>query len=753
VAQSLAVPDSTRATSTPAVGAPVPPRARASDVAAAGGAIRTALSLVLAPLADAADDAKHPLDPQQRSRIELARRAAASLQSLVEGLLEQSSSPRVPVAVAPLDLSAATRHLAAMFRPALASAPLTVDCAPLPHPALVDRRMWETAVVALLNRALRSGPGPVAVRVSESAGAALLEVGAPTASEDGAALAIARQFAAGHGGTFVVDTDAGGRWTARITIPLSAAHPPPAAASAPSPSPTSRTDARILVVSEDPDLRDYMSSLVGARWLAETSPDASAALAAARERVPDLFLIDGDARSLDTRALARALRADPRTKRVPMLMVAAAAAQEGEEEAGPDEYVGKPFASRDLVSRIASHLELARVRDEATRREQKARLDAEAANRAKDEFIAMISHELRTPLGAILIWAQLLRTEELDAAATARAVGMIERSTKTLAQLIDDLLDVSRIIAGKLTFEARPVDLRSVVEAALDAAQLAAESRGVTVERLVEPGVPTISGDAGRLQQVVGNLIANAIKFTPEGGRIRVTLERVATHARIRVADTGVGINPDFLPFIFERFRQADTTSTRKQKGLGLGLAIARHIVEMHGGSIEAESRGEGEGSTFTVTLPLAAREEAAVPDTPPAEERADAATLAGVRILVVDDEEDAREAMVVLLSQAGALVRSVGSATEALAALREHPPDLLLSDIAMPGEDGYSLIRRVRALADDHGGQVPAAALTAYATLDDRRKALQAGYNDHIPKPVDPARLIATVAELIDRG
>ena len=310
------------------------------------------------------------------------------------------------------------------------------------------------------------------------------------------------------------------------------------------------------------------------------------------------------------------------------------------------------------------------MREEATRREQKARLDAEAANRAKDEFIAMISHELRTPLGAILIWAQLLRAEELDASATARAVGMIERSTKTLAQLIDDLLDVSRIIAGKLTFEARPVDLRFVVEAALDAAQPAAQSKGVTIERMIEAGVPPISGDAGRLQQVVGNLLANAIKFTPEGGRVEAALERSGGRARIRVRDTGSGIRAEFLPFIFERFRQADTTSTRKQKGLGLGLAIARHIVEMHGGSIEAASAGEGEGSTFTVTVPARPARRGGGGSGPLAGRRRGARRrprLSGVRILVVDDEEDAREAMVVLLSQAGAAVQSVGSAAEAM--------------------------------------------------------------------------------------
>ena len=731
----------------------------AGSAAAAAGSIRTALNLVMAPLADALDDPEHPLTPVQRERIELARRSATTLLSLVEGLLDGSAPQWAPDAsYAPTDLAAATREFVAMFRSAaaLADVELTVEGEPLREPVHVDRRMWERLVAALLNRALRSAHQQVSVRVHGTADAALLEMTSSTFDDDGGGVAMARQLAAAHGGTLDVESAADGRSMVRVAIPFGTSHlPRERIARLLPPAPRRglpRQGGRILVVADDPDLRRYLKGLVETRWSADAAVDLATALAAAGENVPDLILIDADARAVDGLAVARALRVDSRTKRVPMIMIAAAAGQEREGEVGPDEYVGKPFASRDLISRIAAHLQLARVREEATRREQKARLDAEAANRAKDEFIAMISHELRTPLGAILIWAQLLRAEELDASATARAVGMIERSTRTLAQLIDDLLDVSRIIAGKLTFEARPVDLRFVVEAALDAALPAAQSRGVTVERSIEPGVPPISGDAGRLQQVVGNLLANAIKFTPEGGLIEAALERSGGRARIRVRDTGSGISAEFLPFIFERFRQADTTSTRKQKGLGLGLAIARHIIEMHGGSIEAASKGEGEGSTFTVTFPISLRDDEAAAagrssddDTAPAE-----ATLAGVRILVVDDEEDAREAMVVLLSQAGAAVQSAGSAGEAMDLLREQPPDLLLSDIAMPGEDGYELIRQVRALAEDRGGRIPAAALTAYATLEDRRKALLAGYNEHIPKPVDPTRLIATVANLV---
>jgi signal transduction histidine kinase len=724
---------------------------------AAAGAIRTALSLLIAPLADALTDHEGPLPPQQRERIETAHRAASALLPLVEGLIDGAASDWSPDPVfAPADLAEATRELVAMFRSAaaIASVDLTVDAAPLRAPVHVDRAMWERIVVALLNRALRSADSAVGVRVRDGDDAALVEITTTAFADDGG-VATARRLVEAHGGSLAIETPAAGGSLVRVAIPYGTAHLPPDRI-APGPAGARRRTPpryaeRVLVVSDDPDLRAYLTSLVETRWMADAAVDYATALATAAEVIPNLILIDADARAVDGLALARALRVDPRTRRIPVLMIAAAPGQELEGEVGPDEYLAKPFASRDLLSRVASHLQLARGRDESTRREQQARMDAEAANRAKDEFIAMISHELRTPLGAILIWAQLLRAEELDATATARAVGMIERSTKTLAQLIDDLLDVSRIIAGKLTFEARPVDLRYVVEAALDAAQPAAQARGVAMERQIEANVPPISGDAGRLQQVVGNLLANAIKFTSEGGRIETALERSGARARIRVRDTGSGINAAFLPFIFERFRQADTTSTRKQKGLGLGLAIARHIIEMHGGSIEAASPGEGQGSTFTVTLPLSLRDEDARGGGAPEDVTgAEGSRLAGVRILVVDDEEDAREAMAVLLGQAGARVESVGSAADAMKSMRANPPDILLSDIAMPGEDGYALIRQVRALAADRGGRMPAAALTAYATLEDRRKALQAGYNEHLPKPVDPRRLISTVASLV---
>ena len=405
---------------------------------------------------------------------------------------------------------------------------------------------------------------------------------------------------------------------------------------------------------------------------------------------------------------------------------------------------------------LVTALETTRHREEAARREQAARLEAEAANRAKDEFLAVVSHELRTPLGAILIWTQLLRQETVDEATVARALGIIERSTKTLAQLLDDLLDVSRIVSGKIRLEPRSVDLPSVLQVAAEAAQPAAEQKGIVIAATLERPLPPVSGDPGRLQQVVSNLLSNAIKFTPAGGRIDVGLDRAGSLARFQVKDTGLGIRPDFLPYIFEQFRQADTTSTRENRGLGLGLAIARHLVQLHGGTIEAESAGEGQGASFTVTLPLMEGAVAVLrseeeSEAPGASLRRDG--LLGVKVLVVDDAEDAREALSVLLGQYGARVTAVGSANEALSALERDRPHVLISDIAMPDQDGYTLIRKVRALDAARGGRVPAAALTAYATPEDRLRALSAGYHDHLPKPVDPAVLVETVVSLARLG
>jgi len=382
------------------------------------------------------------------------------------------------------------------------------------------------------------------------------------------------------------------------------------------------------------------------------------------------------------------------------------------------------------------------------------------ANRLKDEFLATVSHELRTPLTAVLGWAYLLRSEQLDEKAAAGALETIERNARSQAQLIDDLLDVSRIITGKLRLDVRQVDPGSFIESAIESLRPAAEAKGVRVQKVMDTGVNTIAGDAARLQQVVWNLLSNAIKFTPKGGRVQVRLERVNSHIEIVVIDTGAGIPAEFLPHVFDRFRQADQSTTRNYGGLGLGLAIVRHLVELHGGTVHAESPGEGHGATFTVKLPvipiynrddLAERAHPAARETLPSfgcPERLD-----GVKVLVIDDEADARELLRVGLGQCGAEVTTAGSAREALEAVKEARPDVLISDIGMPEEDGYALIKQIRALTAKAGGKIPAIALTAYARTEDRLQALRAGYQMHVTKPVEITELVAVVASLVQRN
>jgi signal transduction histidine kinase len=398
-------------------------------------------------------------------------------------------------------------------------------------------------------------------------------------------------------------------------------------------------------------------------------------------------------------------------------------------------------------------------RDQLLVREQEARAQAENANRLKDEFLATLSHELRTPLTSILGWAGLLRMGKFDEATCAQALDTIERNARTQAQLIDELLDVSRIISGKLTFDTKTVNLASVVESAINVVRPAAQAKRIDIvyDCASQPG--PVSGDPARLQQVVWNLLFNAVKFTPEGGRVEVRLEREGSRARVTVSDTGKGIDADFLPHVFDRFRQADSSSTRQHGGLGLGLAIVRHLVEFHGGTVSAESDGEGRGATFTVTLPLlAVRLE---PDHFESLEQhgkyrlvsAGVPSLGGLRVLVVDDEADARNMISAVLAQSGAEVRTCASTREALDALAEWRPDVLMSDIGMPQEDGFALIEQVRALHKDGGGLIPAAALTAYAREEDRQRILAAGFQQHVAKPIGSSELVMAVAHLAGRA
>jgi signal transduction histidine kinase/ActR/RegA family two-component response regulator len=391
--------------------------------------------------------------------------------------------------------------------------------------------------------------------------------------------------------------------------------------------------------------------------------------------------------------------------------------------------------------------------------ERSARTEAERASAMKDEFLATLSHELRTPLSAILGWAQVLRLRNAGEAEIRQGLETIERNARVQTQLIEDLLDMSRITSGKLRLDVQPIEPVLFVEAAVETVRPAAEAKGIRLEKLLDPAAGPVSGDPGRLQQVVWNLLSNAIKFTPKDGKVQVVLERVNSEVEIRVSDTGIGIASGFLPHAFDRFRQADASTTRTFGGLGIGLSIVKHLVELHGGKVDVKSPGEGLGTTFSVHLPLTIvhSKSYGVERIHPKTSKTVAldfkhSDLSNVKVLVVDDEPDARELVRRVLSECDALVLTAGTAAEALQLLEKERPDVLVSDIGMPDVDGYELLRRVRALGQSRGGKVPAVALTAFARSEDRTRALRAGFLVHVSKPVEPSELVATVASVACR-
>jgi PAS domain S-box-containing protein len=392
--------------------------------------------------------------------------------------------------------------------------------------------------------------------------------------------------------------------------------------------------------------------------------------------------------------------------------------------------------------------------------QRRARAKAEEATRLKDEFLATLSHELRTPLNAILGWSRMLQSGAAPAEKRDRALEAIVRNAKAQNQLIEDLLDVSRIMSGKLRLSVDSVDLAQIVEAAIDVVQPAGDAKGVRIQKLLDPDAGPVSGDPGRLQQVVWNLLSNAVKFTPRGGRVHVTVRRAESNVEISVSDTGSGITQDFLPYVFDRFRQEDGAITRKAGGLGLGLAIVKNIVELHGGGVEAHSGGADQGSTFTVKIPVASVRAKAV--SPPAEPPAPASVadppwtcpveITGLKVMVVDDEADARDLIRTVLEHCAAVVTTACSSAEALDRIPKVRPEVIVSDIGLPDEDGYAFIRKLRELPREAGGRTPAVALTAYARPEDRRRALLDGFQSHAVKPVDPQELVIVIANLVGR-
>lgn len=427
----------------------------------------------------------------------------------------------------------------------------------------------------------------------------------------------------------------------------------------------------------------------------------------------------------------------------------------------------RPVALRTLLSAVqaamrgrARQYQMREQLDALQRAEARARAaqaEGEQASRMKDEFLATLSHELRTPLNAILGWSQLIR-QRPDAQMIEEGLSIIERNTRVQVQLIEDLLDMSRIISGKLRLEFETIDVATFIDAAIETVEPAGKAKGVELRRVVV-GKNLVAGDANRLQQVIWNLLSNAIKFTPTGGHIEVRAEHRDSQIAISVADSGLGIKPDFLPHVFERFRQADGSTTRPQGGLGLGLAIVKNLVELHGGSVEAHSAGEHQGSTFTILLPAAARidhqsdQRIRPPDAIARAPDLGHESLSGLKVLVVDDEPDARDLLRRLLERRQATVITAGTAIDGLQLLQQEKPDVLVSDIGMPIVDGYEFITQIRSLGADRGGNLPAIALTAFARAEDRARALRAGYTVHLPKPVEPANLIAIVASVTGRA
>jgi PAS domain S-box-containing protein len=411
---------------------------------------------------------------------------------------------------------------------------------------------------------------------------------------------------------------------------------------------------------------------------------------------------------------------------------------------------GRVVGASKIARDVTEQKRAAAERDRLLEAERVARAEAERANRMKDDFVAMVSHELRTPLNAMLGWTQLMKRGRNDPALIQRGIDVVARNSRLQAQLISDLLDISRIVAGKLQLETRSVDLGAIVGQSLETMEEEARAKGVVIEPLLDDAGSLVSGDASRLQQICWNLLSNALKFTPRGGRVSVRLTFDGPWARLEVADSGVGIRPEFLPHVFDRFQQADLAITRQFGGLGLGLSIVKHLVELHGGAVEAASEGEGTGATFTVTLPV-------LGDITEQERRHDRAAsvdagvaLDAIRLLVVEDEIDTLEFLRRLLTTHGATVLTAATASEALSLVRDERPDLMISDIGLPEMDGYDLIQNVRRQPSP-GRDIPAIALTAYARSEDRTRALRAGYQAHIAKPVEPSELLAMIASFVE--
>jgi signal transduction histidine kinase/DNA-binding response OmpR family regulator len=911
-------------------------RAKTAFFANVSHEFRTPLTLMLGPLAELIADGSLP--EVATSALEVVQRNGLRLLKLVNNLLDVSRLEAGGVAgtFEPLELGSATRDLASMFQAAIEKAglELVVDVEE-PTVAQVDRDMWEKIVLNLLSNSLKhTFEGKIEVRLRREGGVVVLAVrdtgvgipeaelphvferfhrvaGARSRTHEGSGigLALVRELVRLHKGEIAVASTVNEGTTFTVRLPpghagviasvgpralldwISSPFIEESGSLGPSPvaPPAVAASATVLVVDDNADMRNYVAGLLSPHWNVELARDGAEALRMIRASAPNVILSDIMMPGIDGLQLLREVRSDEALTNIPVILLSARAGQEASVAAlaaGASDYLVKPFSSRELVARVATHVALGRARaaerdanerlqalfaeapvavsvtrgpefifalanpryeamvgrtglvgkpfraafpevsenapvfemiEEVRRsgkpfvaneyavtldrradgvleevcfmftcqpihepdgtvdtiltiavdvteparmrreleslalRERAARAQAEAASSLKDEFLSTASHELRTPLNAILGWARLLSGGTLDSSAASRALETIERNARAQVQLIEDILDGSRIITGKLRLEVRPLDMTMLVRASIDAIRPAANAKNIAISLNVDPDAVRISGDFDRLQQVLWNLVNNAIKFTPKRGKVSVSLSRVESSIELAVEDSGQGIAADFLPHIFERFRQADGSTTRRHGGLGLGLALARHLVEAHGGTIRVDSAGVNLGARFTVLLPIQAVLE---PDLvshrlvktdfeplPPG------VGLSGVTALVIDDELDARELVATVLRASGATVLQAASAEQALQVLAVSHVDILISDIGMPDVDGYELLRRIRAQSGTNAAQVPAVALTAYARELDRNRALEAGFQTHVAKPVEPVELVRVVA------
>jgi signal transduction histidine kinase len=776
--------------------------------------LRTPLALILGPVRKILSGTSDSSTRRDLETVE--RNAQVLLKHVSDLLdVAKLETGRLEVHRAPVDLATLTRRTTSLFESVAGErrVALTVE-APDVLPILGDAAKLERVLLNLLSNAMKFVPdgGRVRVAVETDASRVVLVVeddgpGIPDVLREvvfepfrrgdddttrrfggtGLGLTIAKEIVERHGGLIVVGDgiDGGARFTVELphaAVPYepAAAARPPADRAAPdevvrqtiaelrAPSgPGAATEGDgahglVLVIEDNVEMSRFLADCLRGDYRVATASDGREGLEQALALKPDCILTDVMMPVMGGEALVRALCARRELEGIPIVVLTAKADEELRVHLlreGVQDYLTKPVVPEELHARVRNIVTLKRTRDVlqgavssqsrdlATLADQLA-----AASRTKDEFLAVLSHELRTPLTAILTWSMLLREPGVDAATLERGLRTIERNSKLQARVIDDLLDVSRVIMGKLRLSLRPVAVKPVVHAAIDSLRPAADAKGIRLAAVVDAEPVMVSGDPERLQQVVWNLVSNAIKFTARGGRIEIRLGQDGEHVRLVVTDDGAGIDPAMLPRLFDRFWQADSSTTRAHGGLGLGLAVVRHLVELHGGTVRAQSEGEGRGATFTVTLPaLAVHARANDPPHDVDETRSwePALRLQGLRVLVVDDDQDTCETLGAVLEAAGAEVRTCISASQALAAIDAWVPDLIVSDIAMPGDDGYTLIRRIRARKSEEGGRMLAVALTAYNRSEDRVKALSAGFHVHVGKPIEPSQLVSVVASV----